>query len=35
MEIKRGLEGVVFTDAQCVAGQPANCPAALRVPPQF
>jgi citrate synthase len=22
-------------EAQCVAGQPANCPAALRVPPQF
>ncbi len=22
-------------DAQCVAGQPANCPAALRVPPLF
>jgi citrate synthase len=22
-------------DAQCVAGQPANCPAALEVPPRF
>ena len=22
-------------EAQCVAGQPANCPAALRLPPQF
>jgi hypothetical protein len=22
-------------DEQCVAGQPANCPAALRVPPLY
>jgi hypothetical protein len=39
----RGWEGINHRDAlveaqpdvQCVAGQPANCPAALEIPPRF